>query len=68
MTACTGLCKAFAAGARKHPLAPISAPVEPFLRGVWKDRIFQVSVGHPGKQDRDPIHKSAEFDEFYGLF
>ena len=44
-----GLCAALAAGARKYPLAPISAPVGPFLRGVWEGRTFQVRVGQPGK-------------------
>ena len=43
--ACVGLCEAFAAGVRKHFLAPIPAPVWPFLRGVWKGRTFQVCVG-----------------------
>ena len=48
MTACMGLCEAFAAGVRKHSPAHIPAPVGPFLRGVWKGGIFQVFVGHPG--------------------
>ena len=47
---CVGLCAVFTGRVRKQkPLVPIAAPVGPFLRGVWKSRIFQVSVGQPGK-------------------
>ena len=34
ITPLSRLCAAFAAGARKQPLAPIPAPVGPFLRNV----------------------------------
>ena len=54
-------------GEENNPCSHTS-PCLTVFEGVWKDRIFQVSVGHPGKQDRDPIHKSAEFDEFHDPF
>ena len=46
---CAGLCTVFAGRVGEHPLAPIPAPVWPFLKGVGKDGIFRISVGHPGK-------------------
>ena len=41
MTACMGLCEAFAAGVRKQPLIPIPAPIGLFLRGFWKGGVFE---------------------------
>ena len=43
--ACVGLCEAFVAGVRKRSPAHIPASVGPFLRGVWKDRIFSSRCG-----------------------
>ena len=40
-----GLCEAFAAGVRKQPLAPILAPVGPFLWDVGEGRILSGQCG-----------------------
>ena len=43
---------------------PMPAPVWPFLRSVWKGRIFQVFVGHPGLGEieipyTNPLHLTS---------
>ena len=64
MTACMGLCEAFAAGVRKPPPLPYQPLLGPFLRGVWKGGIFQVFVGHPGLGEieipyTNPLHLTS---------
>ena len=69
MTACMGLCEAFAAGVRKQSLTPMQAPVGLFLRGVWKGGVFRVSVGHPGLGGTkipctNPLHLTSSMTRF----
>ena len=40
MTACMGLCEAFAAGVRKQPLAPMQAPAWAVFEGCLERRDF----------------------------
>lgn len=66
---CVGLCVAFAGRVRKQPLAPMQAPVGLFLRGVWKDGVFRVSVGHPGLGGTkipctNPLHLTSSMTRF----
>ena len=38
-----------------------------FCGAFGRAEFFRAGVGQPGKGDQNPIHKSAEFEEFYGL-
>ena len=67
LAALAGLCAVFTGRVRKHPPFPCPPLFGRFCGAFGRAEFFRASVGQPGKGDQNPIHKSAEFDEFYGL-